>query len=192
MKISKFLHKQKTKIRMKRYKSLINSIGKGCYFDGNIHFGGCKKALIIGNNVTIGPNATFHIQKYNGDAKVTIGNNVFINRGFFLDCNESNIFIGEYCTIGCDVTFLGTNHDINDVEGNYAKLIDKPITLGGGCWLGTRVIVLPGVTLGKGCIVGAGSIVTKSFPDYCMLAGNPAKIIKRYDLNKKEWIKQTN
>lgn len=189
MKIKKLLSKFKTNRRMKKYSEKINSIGKGCYFDAEIHFGGCKNSLNIGNNVRIGPFSAFHIQKENGNAKISIGDNVFINRKFFMDCNESNITIGNNCTIGCDVTILGTNHDINDIDGNYTKLVDKPVKLGDGCWVGTKVIILPGVELGKGCIVGAGSVVTKSFPEYTMIAGNPAHIIKKYNPNKKSWEK---
>lgn len=185
-----FLHNIKTKHRMRSYEKLINSIGEGCYFDGNIHFGGCKNSLKIGSHVKIGPNSSFHIQMPNGNAQVKIGNNVFINHGFSLDCNESKIIIENNVTIGCDVTVLGTNHDINDIENQYKKLIDKEITIGEGCWLGTRVIILPGVKLGKGCIVGAGAVVTKTFDDYCLIAGNPAKIIKKYDFTKKKWVRQ--
>lgn len=189
MLLRKYLYSLKTKTRMKKLKKQINFLGNNCYFDSNIHFGGCKKALSIGNNVRIGPNAAFHVQKYEGNAKIEIKDNVFINRNFFLDCNESNILIEENCTIGCDVTVLGTNHDKNDLKGNYTKLVDKPVSIGKGTWIGTKVIILPGVSLGEGCIVGAGSIVTKSFPDYSMIAGNPAKLIKKYNFDKKEWEK---
>ncbi|UKA22769.1 hypothetical protein IHC92_04280 [Photobacterium damselae subsp. damselae] len=47
----------------------------------------------------------------------------------------------------------------------------------------------PGVSIGKYCIIGARSVVTKDIPDYCVAAGNPAKIIKKYDFELKEWIK---
>ncbi|MGV3077913.1 DapH/DapD/GlmU-related protein, partial [Streptococcus pluranimalium] len=56
-----------------------------------------------------------------------------------------------------------------------------PITLGDNVWLAGGVTVLPGVTLGNNVVVGAGSVVTKSFPDNVVLAGNPAKVIKTID-----------
>ena len=56
----------------------------------------------------------------------------------------------------------------------------KPHTrIGRNCFIGGRALILPGVTIGDGCIVGAGSVVTKSVPDHCIVAGNPARILKR-------------
>ncbi len=62
--------------------------------------------------------------------------------------------------------------------------------IGNNCWIGEKSIILPGVILGDFCVVGAGSVVTKSAPDYCMLVGNPARIIKRYDFSTHSWVKQ--
>jgi len=57
----------------------------------------------------------------------------------------------------------------------------EPVLIDDGCWLGINVCVMPGVTLGPGCIVGAGSVVTRSFPARCILAGAPARQIGRRD-----------
>ena len=62
------------------------------------------------------------------------------------------------------------------------------IILGENVFLGFGVKVMPNIKLGDWCIVGAGSVVTKSFPEYSMIAGNPAKLIKKYDLNLNKWI----
>ena len=68
-------------------------------------------------------------------------------------------------------------------------LNSKAINIGDGCWLGEKVCVLPGVTIGKKCIIGAGSIVTKSIPDFSIAVGNPAKVIKKYNFETHKWDK---
>lgn len=90
---------------------------------------------------------------------------------------ENGIIVGDYCNLGPGVGLISANHDpLNNTRHLHAP----PIRLGPHCWLGMNAIILPGVTLGPNTIVGAGAIVTKSFPEGdCILAGNPARIIKR-------------
>lgn len=58
-------------------------------------------------------------------------------------------------------------------------------------WIGANSVILSGVKIGKHCVVGAGSIVTMDIPEYCVAIGNPGRIVKRYDFEKKEWVKLT-
>jgi len=97
--------------------------------------------------------------------------------------NASNgIKIGDYTNIGPNVGLVSSNHDLID---NDRHVTGMPIEIGNFCWLGMGAVVLPGVKLGDFTTVGAGAIVTKSFPEgYCVIAGNPARIIKY--LNKTE------
>lgn len=62
------------------------------------------------------------------------------------------------------------------IEQGY-QLISE-VKIGNDVWIGRRVIILPGVTIGNGCVIGAGAVVTKSFADYSVIGGNPAKLIK--------------
>ena len=62
-----------------------------------------------------------------------------------------------------------------------------PVILGASCFLGMRVTVLPNVQLGEFCVVGANSVVNKSFPAYSMIAGVPARLIKRFDPAENKW-----
>lgn len=86
------------------------------------------------------------------------------------------IEIGEGTIISLNVGIISSNHDIDDFD----KHVDtSPIKIGKKCWIGMNAIILPGVVLGDRTIVGAGSVVTKSFADgHCVIAGNPAKIIR--------------
>lgn len=95
---------------------------------------------------------------------------------------QNGIIVGDYTNLGPNVGIISANHDFvnNEAHSNHA-----PIVIGKHCWLGKDANVLPGVTLGDFTIVGAGAIVTRSFPDgYCVLAGNPATVIKQ--LNKSD------
>jgi len=94
------------------------------------------------------------------------------------------IYIGDYSQISANVGIITANHDLND---NRKHSDIKTVRLGKYCWIAMNVMIMPGVELGDYTVVGAGSVVTKSFPDgFCVIAGNPAKIIKT--LNKEECV----
>lgn len=91
----------------------------------------------------------------------------------------NGIEIGDYTNIGPGVGILSANHD---KYNNQQHIVTNPIRIGKHCWIGMNAIILPGVELGDYTIVGAGSVVTKSFKEgYCVLGGNPAKIINTLD-----------
>lgn len=93
------------------------------------------------------------------------------------------IEIGDYTQIGPNVAIISANHNIYDSR----KHISAKVSIGKYCWLGDGCKIMPGVTLGDFTIVGAGAVVTKSFPEgYCILGGVPAKKIK--DLEKEKCI----
>lgn len=110
--------------------------------------------------------------------KLFIGKNSIVFRtGVYVQA-EGHIYLGNYVRIANYCTLMSTNHDIYDHRIKHPK----PIIIHDYCWIGTHSIILPGVELGPKTIVGAGSVVTKSFPDgYCVIAGNPAKIVKSLD-----------
>ena len=86
------------------------------------------------------------------------------------------IVIGSHCCIGEDVRLLTGSHD---VHSSCFDLVTRPIAVQDNVWIATGAIVLPGVTIGEGAVVAAGAVVTKDVPPWTVVAGNPAKVVKR-------------
>lgn len=113
--------------------------------------------------------------------RIFVGLNSLIGRdGNYLQ-GAGTIYIGNYVQFGPNVGVLSANHDLYD-QNKYNL---NPIIIGDYSWVGMNSVIMAGVELGTRTIVGAGSVVTKSFPDgYCVIGGNPAKIIKCLDKTK--------
>jgi len=126
--------------------------------------------------------------------RINLSGDVFIDKGF--DCfGGGNIFFGKKVSLGHNnkiwafdkitiedyvqtalgVTFIAGSHE----NESFKAKKEQQIIVGAGTWIGANATILGGVTIGKGCIVGAGSLVNKSFPDFSIVGGVPAKIIKR-------------
>lgn len=106
------------------------------------------------------------------------GKNLYIN----FDCvilDVAKVIIGDNCFIAPQVGIYTATHPINAQERNSGVEYGKQITIGNNCWIGGRAVINPGVTLGDNVVVGAGSVVTKSFDSNVVIAGNPAKVIKQ-------------
>lgn len=119
----------------------------------------------------------------------SIGENVIINYNFTAFVSDS-ISIGKNSIFASNVMITTENHGMDpESEIPYAQqpLISSAISIGENVWLGQNVIILPGVHIGDNVIVAAGSIVTKNIDSNCICAGNPARIIKKYDNLEHKW-----
>jgi acetyltransferase-like isoleucine patch superfamily enzyme len=113
---------------------------------------------------------------------VKLGKNVYLNfHAVFLD--TCFITIGSRTLVGPNVSFFSAMHPIDPVlrQGTKGPESGKEIHIGEDCWIGGNVVILPGVNIGRGSVVGAGSVVTKSVPDFTVVAGNPAKFIRKIE-----------
>lgn len=141
-----------------KYATLLNEL-----LDGN-----------IGENSTI--TAPFAGAAFNN---MKLGNNVFINSNC-LAMARGGIIIEDDVMLAANVQLLSNNHD----EYERQVLLCEEIVIKKGAWIGAGATILPGVTVGKYAIVGAGAIVTKDVPDYAVVVGIPAKVIKILDKDK--------
>lgn len=106
----------------------------------------------------------------------TIGEDVFINReNFFVDLG--GITIEDHVLLGPRVTLISVNH--NEDPAHRRDLVLKSVTIKSGAWLGANVTVVPGVTIGENAIIAAGAVVTKDVPANTLVAGVPAKFIRK-------------
>ncbi|EJB8540141.1 acetyltransferase [Vibrio parahaemolyticus] len=140
-------------------------------------FRGRVYSKVIGlRNFTSGVDCRIDVFK---GGELFIGESVQINDNVHIACAEK-LHIGNYSLIASKVYL--TDHD-HDFRSNLEHPIDwplnsKPTIVGDNCWIGEGVTILKGVQLGDGCIVGANSVVTKSFPDNSIIVGNPARLIR--------------
>jgi len=160
-------------LRGKKYVDFGNnlSIGRGCRFDVFNNERG-EKSLLFGNNIQL--NDYVHIVAMD---QVSIGDNVLMASHIFISDNSHGSYKG----------------DDNDSEPMVSPIrrdyLTNPIFIGANTWIGEGVMIMPGTTIGKGCVIGAHSIVRGEIPDYTIAAGNPAKVIKRFNSETKHWEK---
>ena len=124
--------------------------------NANIEHGVCIESL----NIRIGDNAGFGVN-----------NHIY-----------GGVHMGDNIMIGPDCEFHANNHRIDRLDIPMTEQgcdEERPVIIGSDVWIGSRVIVLPGVHIGNGCVIGAGSVVTKDVPDYAIACGNPA-VVKKF------------
>lgn len=121
---------------------------------------------------------------------VTIGSNVTINAGCYLD-NRMPISIGDNVNISHDVKIYTLGHDVDDP---LCKAVGAPVTIRDDAWIFPNVLIMPGVTIGCGAVVYPGSVVTKDVGDFDIVGGNPARTIRkrntdiRYRVDYRVWF----
>lgn len=149
----------------------------------------------ITNRVTLMDYMKFQLRKdkriywpVSGKSEITHPDNIYVginsNAGTRPGCyiqGNGGIYIGNYVHFASNIGIISGNHDLYD----QTKHVNKKVEIGDYSWIGMGAIIMPGVKLGTRTVVGAGSIVTHSFPDgFCVIAGNPAKLIKSLDKEK--------
>lgn len=136
-----------------------------------------------GRGIMVAPGAIIRIPKDQ------IGKNVFIGLYSYIN---GNVTIGDHVLIGPHCSIAAGNHKFDPKTGWFSARTepdgDDSITIGFGCWLASKVTITGGVKLGKANLICAGAVVTKSTPDYAIMAGIPAKQIGRIDPDTGEYV----
>jgi maltose O-acetyltransferase len=145
-----------------------NSILGSAFITPSLRRAGYRAAgLKVGSNTRILAGASI------GGPDISIGDDVFINGHCYLDCS-AQITIGDRCSMGHEVMLCTSSHEIGDSRRREGPDNDAPITIGDGCWIGARSLVLPGVTIGEGCVIAAGSMVVSYCEPNGFYMGSPA------------------
>jgi acetyltransferase-like isoleucine patch superfamily enzyme len=153
-----------------------------------------EQYISIGNDVLIGPGVALSAGMVPGQEclvtpVVTIGDRCLIGRGSGI-VGHFSISIGNDVWTGHHVYITDQNHGYEDITIPISKQSqpERAVSIGDGSWLGHGSVVLPGVTIGRHVVIGANSVVTKDIPDFSVAVGVPAKVIRRFDESRQEWL----
>jgi acetyltransferase-like isoleucine patch superfamily enzyme len=141
----------------------------------------CKDGISFGHNVSIGRNTDIEctgVIRELGNGLI-IGNHVGFSPHCFIGV-RGNVTIGDNTIFGPYVSIHAENHVFKntDIPIRCQGATRTGIAIGSDCWIGAKAIILDGVEIGNGVIVAAGAVVTKSVPDFAVVAGIPATIVK--------------
>jgi len=138
----------------------------------------------LGNYSTIEDFCTIN----NGVGDVIIGNETRIGMGNVV---IGPVVIGNSVIFAQNIVMSGLNHSYEDISLpiEKQKVTTAQIVIEDECWIGANAVLTAGVVVGKHSVVAAGAVVTKNIPPYSVAAGNPARVIKHYDFDKKQWVR---
>jgi len=185
--IEYLMYKFKTQIM---YKYIFKAIGKNSVIKSNIFI--TPEFISVGKNITIGHDA--RIEGINAFAGNIYYPNIILEDGvsFQQRCHitaADTLIIGKNTIASFDVMITDIDHEYKEIGipiGEQQLRVNKTY-IGEKCFLGAGVKIQAGTILGKQCIVGSNSVVRGIFPDYCVIVGTPARIIKRYNEKNMKW-----
>lgn len=171
--------------RLQCLKPFLGKVGRSSYLGPSISLEGMS-SINLGKRVRIYPGN--RIEAYNG-GKIIIGDNCSIGQNFHVISSKNSLEIGKNTTISGNVFITNVNHDYRQIDVHVMEqnLVEKPTLIGENCFLGFGVSIQAGTVLGKQCIVGSNAVVSGKFPDYSVIVGNPAKIIKQFNRESGQW-----
>jgi acetyltransferase-like isoleucine patch superfamily enzyme len=169
------------------YKPFLKKMGFLSFIGKPLFIRGFRR-IQIGNHVHILPN--LRIEAVGKKSQIIINDHVAIAQNVHITAGGM-LIIENTTSILANVCITDIDHQYTDIDVNIRKqpLIVKKTMIGENCMIGMGAIILAGTILGKQCVVASNSVVRGSFPDYCVIAGSPAKIIKKYNPLTNTWEK---
>lgn len=139
------------------------------------------KAVSVGKSLRLGGKSKFNAATYLGDY-VSFNGIEVIGKGKFR--------VGSYCCFGKDIFVVTSNHNYESTEIPYDETnIAKDVEVGECCWIGSRVMILPGTKIGEGAVIQGGAVVHGEIPPYAVAGGNPAKVFKYRNIENYQKLK---
>jgi len=174
------------------YKPFLGSFGFLSYMGKPLIITNFKR-IFIGNKVRVFPGARIEVSDKSAsivfEDNISVGQNLHIISG----CNQV-LTIGKNTTLSANVFVTNIDHQYQDLDKHilYQPLLALKTKIGENCFIGYGAAIQAGTILGRQCVVGANSVVRGTFPDYCVIVGAPAKIVKRYNPDSQLWEKTNN
>lgn len=174
-------------LRLLLLKPFFKAVGKNSYLGPTIATYGLK-GVSIGNRVRIYPGA--RMETHNG-GEIMIGDNCSIGQNFHIISNETRLDIGRNTTISSNVFITNTEHDYKKIGMHILEqpLLNGKTQIGENCFIGFGASIQAGTVLGNHCIVGTNAVVRGTYPDYSVIVGVPARVVRRYNEETGEWDK---
>jgi galactoside O-acetyltransferase len=122
-----------------------------------------------------------------GGHNVHMGNGVYANFNLTL-VDDGQIYIGDHVMFGPNVTVATPNHPIHAKMREHQLQYNKDIYIGENVWIGSGVLIMPGVHIGKNSVIGAGAVVTKDIPENVVAVGNPCRVLREISEHDSEYF----
>lgn len=171
------------------YKFIFGKFIMPSYIGKPIFIGNFKR-IFIGKRVRILPNS--RIEVVDEKSSIVFENNISIAQNLhIISGGEQELRIGKNTTFSANVFVTNIDHSYQDIDVHIMEqaIVKQKTEIGENCFIGYGAVIQAGTKLGKQCVVGANSVVRGTFPDYSVIVGAPARIVKRYDLKEKIWKK---
>lgn len=166
---------------------LLGKCGAGTKLPGLIERRAAEALIIVGSGCLI----QGHLVAERDESRLEIGNNVVVGGGSVIDCAvfvrlEDDVMISYECVITDsdnhsvypELRLQDVRNWMNGRQHDWSHSAMAPVVIKRGAWIGARSMILKGVTIGEGAVVGMGSVVTHDVPPRCVVAGNPARMIR--------------